>query len=353
MLPPNPDDADLDDPAEPLAGEDAPGSSALATAHDLLPTLALERSGERSLEVADPLRRYLAEIGRFALLSAEEERDLAVRIRDYGDARAAYRLATGNLRLVVHIAMDFRRTAVNLLDLIQEGNLGLLQAVQRFDPYRGVRFSAYAGWWIRAYILKYLIDHWSLVRVGTTNTRRRLLFNLRREKEALEAQGIRPEPGLLARRLGVPESEVLEVERGMMRDVSLDAPLSDDTGTHFADLLHSPAAPIDEALAEEEFQTALREKMEAFGEQLEPRDRDIFRSRLLADSPATLQEIGERHGISREAVRQREQRVLERLKDYLRRELEGFREIRIERDEPAPGPLPEPPRKRKPAARRR
>jgi len=333
MHPPDPDE--LPDPTESMELDEEervrlPGIDAPAEA-----ITAIDRAGDRSLAVTDPLQRYLTELGRFALLSAEEERDLAVRYRDYGDTAAAQRLATGNLRLVVHIAMDFRRTAVNLLDLIQEGNLGLLQAVQRFDPYRGVRFSAYASWWIRAYILKYLIDHWSLVRVGTTNTRRKLLYNLRREKQALEAQGIRPEPKLLAQRLGVAESEVIEVEQGMSRDLSLSAPLADGSGTTFSDLLPSLAPPIDEALAEEEFQAALRDRMEAFGASLEPRDRDIFRARLLGDPPATLQEIGDRHGISREAVRQREQRVVERLKLYLREALAGFQEIEI-----APEPPP-------------
>jgi len=294
---------------------------------------ALERSRGQALVVQDPLQRYLMEIGRFPLLTAEEEHDLAVRFREYGDTSAAYRLATGNLRLVVHIAVDFRRTAASLLDLIQEGNIGLLQAVRKFDPYRSVRFSAYASWWIRAYILKYLIDHWSLVRVGTTNTRRKLLFNLRREKDALEAQGIRPEPRILAERLGVPEAEVIEVEQGMNRDVSLEAPLTEGSTVRLLDTMASAAPPADEALAAEEFQTALRERMESFGGSLEPRDHDIFRARLLAEAPATLQEIGDRHGISREAVRQREQKIIERLKAYLREKLSDFEGIEFLREE--------------------
>jgi len=332
MQPPDPDE--LPDPTEPI-DLDEREAVRLPEIEDAAEAItALDRAGERSLAVTDPLQRYLTELGRFALLTAEEERELAVRYRDYGDTTAAQRLATGNLRLVVHIAMDFRRTAVNLLDLIQEGNLGLLQAVQRFDPYRGVRFSAYASWWIRAYILKYLIDHWSLVRVGTTNTRRKLLYNLRREKQALEAEGIRPEPKLLAQRLGVAESEVIEVERGMTRDLSLSSPLADGSDTTFSDVLPSLAPPVDEVLAEEQFQTALRDRMEAFGVSLEPRDRDIFRARLLGDPPATLQEIGDRHGISREAVRQREQRLVERLKDYLREALADFREIEVAPESP-------------------
>ena len=312
-------------PPEEPGDEEESVSTALAPLHD------------RSLAVQDPLRRYLAEIGRHALLDAGEERELAIRFRDRGDRAAAVRLATSNLRLVVHIAMGFHRTAVNLLDLIQEGNIGLLQAVQRFDPYRKVRFSAYASWWIRAYILKYLMDHWSLVRVGTTNTRRKLLFNLRKERARLEAKGIRPEPALLAKRLGVPEKEVIAVQQGMTRDVSLDAPVSAESDTAHSDLLPATGAPADEALAEEEFQSALREKMEAFGGTLDARDRDLFQSRLLADSPQTLQEIGERHGISREAMRQRERKIVDRLRAFLQEELADFRGLEFQRDAPAGG----------------
>ena len=315
-----PDDARSEESGRPTAPAEA-SEAAPETSTQLIPT------PDRSLAVPDPLRAYMNEIGRFPLLSREEEKELAVRYRDYGDASAAYRLATGNLRLVVHIAMDFRRTAVSLLDLIQEGNIGLLQAVKRFDPCRNVRFSAYASWWIKAYILKYLIDHWSLVRVGTTNVRRKLLFNLKKEKDRLEQKGIRPEPKVLAERLGVSEEEVIQVEQGMTRDLSIDAPVADGSETRFSDLMASSQAPADEVLADEEFQEALRDRMEAFGGDLKERDADIFRMRLLSEQPATLQEIGEKHGISREAVRQRERKILARLKDYLREELAEFEGI--------------------------
>jgi RNA polymerase sigma-32 factor len=288
------------------------------------PTTALQTVPDRSLALPDPLQRYMADVGRFPLLNPEEEKELAIRYREYGDSQAAYRMATHNLRLVVHIAMDFRRTAHNLLDLIQEGNIGLLQAVQKFDPYRKVRFSAYASWWIRAYMLKYLIDHWSLVRVGTTNTRRRLLWNLKKEKHALEAKGIKPEPEILAKRLGVSTQELMEVQQGMGRDLSIDEPVSEGGTSSYSDLMASPQPPADEVLADEEFQRALRDKLEAFGDTLDERNGDIFHSRLLSDTPATLQEIGESHGISREAVRQRERKIVQRLKEYLRQELVDF-----------------------------
>jgi RNA polymerase sigma-32 factor len=313
------------DPSAPDEQPDAPQGQDLAPEPE--PTTALQKLPDHSLVLPDPLQRYMADVGRFPLLTPEEEKDLATRFHEYGDSQAAYRMATHNLRLVVHIAMDFRRTAHNLLDLIQEGNIGLLQAVRKFDPYRSVRFSAYASFWIRAYMLKYLIDHWSLVRVGTTNTRRRLLWNLKKERQALEAKGIKPEPEILAERLGVSTKELIEVQQGMGRDLSIDEPLSEDGKSSYSDLMASPQPPADEVLAEEEFQQILRDKLEAFGDTLDERDGDIFHSRLLSDAPATLQEIGESHGISREAVRQRERKIVQRLKDYLRRELADFTDL--------------------------
>ncbi len=313
------------DPNAPDEQPDAPQGQDLAPEPE--PTTALQKLPDSSLVLPDTLQRYMADVGRFPLLTPEEEKELAIRYREYGDSQAAYRMATHNLRLVVHIAMDFRRTAHNLLDLIQEGNIGLLQAVRKFDPYRSVRFSAYASFWIRAYMLKYLIDHWSLVRVGTTNTRRRLLWNLKKEKQALEAKGIKPEPEILAERLGVSTKELIEVQQGMGRDLSIDEPISEDGKRSYSDLMASPQLPADEVLAEEEFQQTLRDKLEAFGDTLDERDGDIFHSRLLSDAPATLQEIGESHGISREAVRQRERKIVQRLKDYLRKELADFTDL--------------------------
>jgi len=312
------------DPVTTEEQPDAPKGQKFASETDPQPGTALQVLPDNSLALPDPLQRYMADVGRFPLLSPEEEKDLAVRYHDFGDSQAAYRMATHNLRLVVHIAMDFRRTANNLLDLIQEGNIGLLQAVRKFDPYRKVRFSAYASWWIRAYMLKYLIDHWGMVRVGTTNTRRRLLWNLKKEKLALEAKGIKPVPEILAERLGVSTKELMEVQQGMGRDFSIDEPVSEGSSSSYSDLMASPQAPADEVLAEEEFQQSLRDKLEAFGETLDERDGDIFHSRLLSDTPATLQDIGESHGISREAVRQRERKIIQRLKEYLRQELADF-----------------------------
>jgi RNA polymerase sigma-32 factor len=299
------------------------------------PASPLPARPQTSLVPSDPLQRYLAEIREFPLLSAEEERHLAVRWKQERDRNAAYRLATANLRLVVHIAMDFRRTTLSLMDLIQEGNIGLMQAVQRFDPFRGVRFSAYASWWIRAYMLKYIIDHWSLVRVGTTNDRKKLFFNLKREKLRLQAEGIEAAPRLLAERLGVSEQDVIDVQHAVEgRDVSLDAPLRADSGSSLHDLMPARQPAPDEQAADEEYRDILRRKFNEFAGTLKGKELEIFRRRLVADEPATLQEIGDTFGITREAIRQVERRVVEKLKRFLSRELAGFPGVQVSAEAP-------------------
>ena len=167
---------------------------------------------ERSLVAYDPLQMYLMEIKNYTLLTREEEVELGTRVREKNDKEAAYRLVTSNLRLVVKIAMDFHRYwTKSLLDLIQEGNVGLLQAVRKFDPYRGIKFSYYASFWIKAYMLKFIMENWKLVKIGTTQTQRKLFFNLAKERDKLIAQGFTPEPKLLAERLDVKEKEVEEM----------------------------------------------------------------------------------------------------------------------------------------------
>ena len=192
------------------------------------------------LEIAryDPLRAYMAEIGRFAPLDREEERELAENYRRTGDKETAYRLVASHLKLVVRIAMIYNKVYRNILDLIQEGNLGLLQAVERFDPERGTRLQTYAAWWIKAYILKFLLDNTRMVKIGTTNARRKILMNLNREKRELEARGIVPSYRQIAENLGVNERDLMEVEQGMSGgDVSLDAPIGDDGDARYIDTL--------------------------------------------------------------------------------------------------------------------
>ncbi len=267
----------------------------------------------------DPLSRYLAEIRRFPLLSREEEVEIAKRYHRDHDPEDAFRLVTANLRLVVKIALEFARASKNVLDLIQEGNVGLMEAVKNFDPYRGIRFPSYAVWWVRAYIYRYLINNWRLVKIGTTQAQRKLFFNLRKESERLEAQGFRPEPKLLAQRMGVKESEVREMQdRLSQSEVSLDQPVGQAEDAALVDVLPDDSRNPEEAAAADEWRNFAREKVDEFAATLRDKELEIFRSRLLTDEPATLQEIGERFGISRERVRQIETRLKNRLRDFIR-----------------------------------
>lgn len=284
---------------------------------------------------ADTYRHYLRQIARFPRLSIEEERELALRYRDLGDPEAAYRLVTGNLRLVVHIAMEYRRTFLNLLDLIQEGNVGLMMAVRKFDPLRGVPFSAYASQWIRAYVLKHLLDHWSIVRVGTTNARRRLFYNLKKERERLDRLGVVAGPKLLASTFDATEQDVIDVSRALSRrDMSLDAPVSNDpTGRQVWETIPVAAQAPDEAVAQSELRDILREKIATFSATLDDRERYILENRLVAEDPATLQVIGDRFSITREAVRLVERKVIAKLRDHLREELPDLRAFEVTDDE--------------------
>jgi RNA polymerase sigma-32 factor len=271
----------------------------------------------------DPFRLYLDEIKRYPLLSREEERDLAIRYREKHDTEAGYRLITANLRLVVKIAMDFQRYWMqNLMDLIQEGNVGLIQAVKKFDPYRGYKFSYYASFWIKAYIIKFIMDNWKLVKIGTTQAQRKLFFNLRKEKERLEAQGIEASPKLLSLRLDVKESEIIEMDQRLNSwEISLDSPLKEDSEDTHKSFLPSDDLPVDDQLADQEAKAILHDKLMRFREQLKGKEAVIFDKRLLTEEPMTLQEIGDRFGISRERVRQLESRLKKKLKAYLEEEI--------------------------------
>ena len=278
---------------------------------------------ETALIPTDSLSRYMAEIRRYALLSPEEEHELAVQYKEYGDVQAAYRLVTANLRLVVMIARRYQRAFQNLLDLIQEGNVGLMDAVRNFDPYRGVRFPSYAVWWVRAYIIRYIMNNWRMVKLGTTQAQRKLFFNLQKEKERLEAEGFSPEPKLLAENLGVKEREVVEMEQRMAaRDLSVDTPIgAGDESATFLDFLADQGLNTEEEVSGAESRQLIRHKLTAFARTLEGKEDVIFNQRLLAEEPLTLQDIGDRYGISRERVRQLESRLKKKLKEYLVREL--------------------------------
>jgi RNA polymerase sigma-32 factor len=285
-----------------------------------------EGGADKALVTFDPLQRYLAEIRRFPLLSREEEHRLAVDYKEYGNVEAAYKLVTANLRLVVMIAREYQKAFKNLLDLIQEGNMGLMEAVKNFDPYRGVRFPSYAVWWIRAYMIRYIMNDWRMVKIGTTQAQRKLFFNLQKEKEKLEAEGLTPRPKLLAQRLNVKEDEVVEMEQRLgSRDLSVDMPMGDDEEATLLHFLPDQKESPEEQIAETQYQQLLREKMEQFAGALKDKELVIFRERLLNEEPLTLREIGEKYDISRERVRQIEERVKRKLKTFLSKEFKDLR----------------------------
>jgi len=327
------DDKDADKPEgdEPDEGADTDLASAAATVtadevldDDTEEPVPAPRGG--SLARRDPMAVYMRETRRYPLLTPEEEHALATRLVEHGDSQAARKLIEANLRLVVKIAYEYRRAHKNLLDLVQEGNIGLIQAVSKFDPYRGVKLSSYAAFWIRAYILKFILNNWRLVKIGTTQAQRKLFFNLRKEREKLEQLGFQPTSALLAQKLDVPEKEVIEMERRLAApEASLDAPLgtgNDDEGSRTRlDYLPSDDVRPDRAVAQSEFSQLLRGKLEAFARTLEGREQTIFRERWLTEEPLTLQEIGDRYQVSRERARQLEKRMLDRLKKYLEAEL--------------------------------
>ncbi|MFH0844040.1 MAG: RNA polymerase factor sigma-32 [Pseudomonadota bacterium] len=283
---------------------------------------------ERALVLYDTLQQYLFEIKNFRLLTREEEVELAIRFRERKDQKAAYKLVTSNLRLVVKIAMDFHRHwTKSLLDLIQEGNVGLLQAVRKFDPYRGIKFSYYASFWIKAYILKFIMENWKLVKIGTTQTQRKLFFNLAKERERLMSQGFVPEPRLLAERLDVKEQDVEEMSQRLGGgEISLDAPVRDDGREAYGSFLPDPGIPVDEQLSEKENRKLLLEKLEEYKKKLSGKEVDIFENRVIAENSLTLQELGDKYKISRERVRQIQEKIIKNIKKWLTEEIPNFEE---------------------------
>ena len=269
---------------------------------------------------------YLREVQRHPLLTPEETHALAVKFLGTQDAATAASLVTANLRLVVKIAYEYRRAYKNIMDLIQEGNIGLMQAVKRYDPYRGVKLSSYAAWWIRAYILRFILNNWRLVKLGTTQAQRKLFFNLRKKRAELQALGIDPTNEEVAKALNVPENEVADMDvRLQASEKSLDAPVGDAEGRSIAkvDMMPSTAEGPETLMADNELQGLLKEKLAEFRKTLVGKDKElaIFDERLVSDEPLTLQELGDRFGISRERVRQLEQRLTGKLRDYLREEM--------------------------------
>ena len=292
--------------------------------------LVLVDNEENLPAVSNPaLHRYLQEISQYELLSREETEELSIRFKESGDPDAAYRLVSSNLRLVVKVAMDFQKYWMqNFMDLVQEGNVGLVQATKKFDPYRGVKFSYYAAYWIRAYILKFIMDNWRLVKIGTTQAQRKLFFSLNKEKKLLESQGFKPEVKLLADRLNVKESEVIEMSQRMdNRDVSLEAPVRSDSEDEQKSFLPHEGPGVGEMVASQQMRERLAEVLAAADDKLNDKERMILQSRLLTDEPKTLQTIADEFGISRERVRQIEANLLKKLRRQLEKELPDIQDF--------------------------
>ncbi len=274
----------------------------------------------RSLPVkTDVFTTYLAEIDRFPLLSPEEEYALAVKYRETGDPDIAHKLVVSNLRFVVMVALEYRHYGFRMMDLIQEGNIGLMMAVKKFDPYKGVRLITYAVWWIRAYILNYILRNWSLVKIGTTQEQRRLFFKLSKLRALLE-EGGGAKKMMSVDALGLDEEEFREIEnRYLKRDLSLDEPLSHESERTQLDILPLQDRNVEEEFLHKEDEELLKAGINIAMSGLSERERYIIEHRYLSENPATLQEIGEHLGLSRERVRQLESKALKKVKATLKR----------------------------------
>ena len=313
---------------EPMKEDESPTD--LPIEEPMHQPLVLLDSDDNLPAVSNPaLHRYLQEISQYELLSREETEELAIRFKETGDPNAAYRLVSSNLRLVVKVAMDFQKYWMqNFMDLVQEGNVGLVQATKKFDPYRGVKFSYYAAYWIRAYILKFIMDNWRLVKIGTTQAQRKLFFSLNKEKKLLEAQGFRPDVKLLAERLNVKESEVVEMSQRMDNwDVSLEAPVRSDSEDEQKSFLPSGGPGIEDKVAGRQMRERLGKVLAAVDDRLNDKERMILQTRLLTDEPKTLQTIADEFGISRERVRQIEANLLKKLRRQLEKDLPDIQDF--------------------------
>jgi len=292
----------------------------------ILPAKKTTGSSSKALVKADPVQSYLSEIRRYRLLTREEEVELGTRIQEDNDQEAAYIMTTSNLRLVVKIAFEFQRIWMqNLLDLIQEGNIGLVQAVKKFNPYKNVKFSYYASFWIKAYILKFIMDNWRMVKIGTTQGQRKLFFRLKKEKQKLIEEGFSPEPKLLSERLGVSEQEITSMDQRLDNwDLSLDEPLKDDSNTKRVDFIRVETDSTEDEVAQKEIESILHRKIKEFKKSLNARELSIFDRRIFSDSPETLQEIGEEFNVSRERIRQVENNIIKKIRAYFKEDMPDF-----------------------------
>jgi len=290
------------------------------------------RSAESHVSPRDPLRAYMTEVSRYDLLTVEEEVDLAERYQQHGDPEAAYKLVTANLRLVAKIAFKYRRYYKNVLDLIQEGNIGLMKAVQKFDPSRGVRLSTYARYWIQAYVMYFLLANHRIVKVGTTQAKRKLFYNLNKETRRLRQMGFDPTPERIAESLDVEVKDVIEMKQRLgSPDASLDQPMGQEDDRTLGQTIPSRGPDPDDEVGEAEMMHLVTGAMRSFGETIDnPRELIIWNQRLMSEDPLTLEEVGQQFGVTRERVRQIEARMKQRLKAHLLSELGAEVELSVE-----------------------
>lgn len=284
--------------------------------------VAIVPSAERGLTPsADPLTMYLNEIRKYPLLTKEQEADLAKKYYETKDPQLAQTLVKSNLRFVVKIAAEYAKFSSKLIDVIQEGNVGLMHAVKEFNPYKGNRLITYAVWWIRGYIQEYLMRQFSMVRIGTTANQRKLFYQLQRQKQELEKMSSPENIAQLSHKLGIPEDEITEMAKRLSsRDVSLDKPSGDDdSSTPLSTLLKKEdgSLPLDEQMALDEQLSLLMNAVNDLRASLTEKEKILLEERVLSDEPLTLQEIGDKYGITREAVRQTEARLMKKIKEAM------------------------------------
>lgn len=286
----------------------------------MVETLPVVKSST-ALKVQDPLTIYLKEISRYKLLTIEEEKELTAELLRTGDIEVAKKLVLANLRLVVKIALEYQSAYKNIMDLIQEGNIGLMKAVSKYDPEKGAKLSYYASWWIRSYILKFILDNFRLVKIGTTQEQKKLFYNLMREKQRLMNMRIAPDAKSLSETLGVSEKAVIEMDQRLGssgQEVSLDRPLDGEGSRQtIGDMISDDEEGLENRLGELQNLEILKQHLSEFVKTLKPRDQEIFKKRLLTEIPESLQSIADQYGVSRERIRQVEERLINQLKIYM------------------------------------
>lgn len=312
------DDVHISEPTPDALDEDA--LKVLTSSEDLLP-LTVEKMqrlpaqpASREISSRDPLTIYLQEIRKYPLLTREEEMDLAKRYFEDKDPQIAQKLVHSNLRFVVKVAAEYSKFGSKMIDLIQEGNVGLMHAVKEYNPYKGARLITYAVWWIRGYIQEYLMRQYSMVRIGTTQNQRKLFYQLQKHKEVLTSAKSADQIRALSKELDIPEDEIqVMAQRLFMRDTSLDKKVDEDSTSSMMDLQSTPEEPLDETLARLEQLELLKEKIQDIRPELTEKELILLDERILNDQPLTLQEIGHKYGITREAVRQTEARLIKKI----------------------------------------